>query len=69
MAWKIRSRLLSKGNVSAANTKVVVTHGDVILSGTADNAAQKDLTAAYAKDITGGLSSGDYCQINTRGRG
>jgi osmotically-inducible protein OsmY len=53
MAWKIRSRLLSKGHVSATNTKVVVTNGDVVLSGTADNAAQKDLTAAYAKDITG----------------
>ena len=53
MAWKIRSRLLSKGNVSAANTKVVVTNGDVVLSGTADNLAQKDLTSAYAKDIAG----------------
>jgi osmotically-inducible protein OsmY len=53
MAWKIRSRLLSKGNVSAVNTKVVVTNGDVVLSGTADNLAQKDLTSAYAKDITG----------------
>jgi osmotically-inducible protein OsmY len=53
MAWKIRSRLLAKGNVSAANTKVVVTNGNVVLSGTADNSAQKDLASAYAKDIAG----------------
>ena len=53
MAFKIRSRLLVKGNVSATSTKVAVTDGNVILSGTADNAAQKELTEAYAKDIDG----------------
>ena len=53
MAFKIRSRLLVKGNVSATSTKVTVTDGNVILTGTADNAAQKELTAAYAKDIDG----------------
>ena len=53
MAIKIRSRLLVKANVSAATTKVVVTDGNVVLSGTADNIAQKDLTAVYAKDIDG----------------
>ena len=53
MALKIRSRLLVKSNVSAANTKVAVDNGAVVLSGTADNVAQKDLTAAYAKDIDG----------------
>ncbi len=53
MAFKIRSRLLVKANVSATNTKVEVTDGVVTLSGTADNSAQKDLTAAYAKDIDG----------------
>jgi len=53
MALKIRSRLLVKANVSAATTKVVVTDGNVVLSGTADNIAQKDLTAVYAKDIDG----------------
>ena len=53
MALKIRSRLLVKANVSAATTKVVVTEGNVVLSGTADNIAQKDLTAVYAKDIDG----------------
>ena len=51
MAVKIRSRLLVKANVSAATTKVEVKDGVVTLSGTADNVAQKDLTAIYAKDI------------------
>jgi hyperosmotically inducible protein len=53
MALKIRSRLLVKGNVSAATTKVAVMDGIVTLSGTADTLAQKELTEAYAKDIDG----------------
>jgi osmotically-inducible protein OsmY len=53
MAFKIRSRLLVKGNVSATSTKVAVNEGNVVLSGTADNVAQKELTEAYAKDIEG----------------
>jgi hyperosmotically inducible periplasmic protein len=53
MAFKIRSRLLVKSNVSATATKVSVNDGNVILSGTADNLAQKELTEAYAKDIDG----------------
>jgi len=53
MAFKIRSRLLVKGNVSATSTKVVVVDGNVTLTGTADNSAQKELTTAYAKDIDG----------------
>jgi osmotically-inducible protein OsmY len=53
MAFKIRSRLLVKANVSATSTKVAVTDGNVILSGTADNVAQKELTEVYAKDIDG----------------
>ena len=53
MAFKIRSRLLVKANVSATSTKVTVNDGNVVLTGTADNMAQKDLTEAYAKDIDG----------------
>ncbi len=53
MAVKIRSRLLVKGNVSATSTKVAVVDGNVTLTGTADNQAQKELTTAYAKDIDG----------------
>lgn len=53
MAWKIRGRLLVKGNVSATSTKVDVKDGKVTLSGTADNAAQKELTEVYAKEIDG----------------
>ena len=53
IALKIRSRLLVKANVSASGTKVAVNDGNVVLSGTAANSAQKELTAAYAKDIDG----------------
>jgi len=53
MAFKIRGRLLVKGHVSATSTKVMVSDGNVVLSGTADNLAQKELTEAYAKDIDG----------------
>jgi osmotically-inducible protein OsmY len=51
IAFKVRSTLLVKANVSATNTKVAVQDGVVTLSGTANNAAQKELTEVYAKDI------------------
>ncbi|HTJ79618.1 MAG TPA: BON domain-containing protein [Rariglobus sp.] len=53
MAFKIRSRLLVKANVSATDTKVAVQDCMVTLTGTADNIAQKDLTAVYAAEIDG----------------
>ena len=53
MAFKIRSRLLVKANVSAATTKVMVKDGVATLTGTADNVAQKDLTKIYAGEIDG----------------
>lgn len=53
MALKIRGRLLVKGNVSAATTKVEVKDGHAMLSGTADNLAQKELTGIYAAEIDG----------------
>ena len=53
MAVKIRSRLLVKANVSATSTKVNVQDGNVTLTGTADNSAQRELTGVYAKDIDG----------------
>ena len=51
IAFKIRSRLLVKANVSASNTTVAVQDGVVTLGGTASNLAQKELTEVYAKDI------------------
>src|SRR5581483_9427366 len=51
IAFKVRSRLLVKGHVSATATKVAVNDGVVTLSGSADNAAQKELTAIYAMEI------------------
>jgi hyperosmotically inducible periplasmic protein len=53
MAFKIRSRLLMRANVSAANTTVSVTDGVATLRGTAENIAQKELTEVYAKEIDG----------------
>ena len=53
IAFKIRSRLLVKGNVSATDTVVAVKDGIVTLGGPADNIAQKELTEIYAKDVLG----------------
>jgi hyperosmotically inducible protein len=53
IAMKVRGSLLVHANVSATSTKVDVVNGTVLLTGTVDNAAQKDLTEAYAKDIDG----------------
>jgi osmotically-inducible protein OsmY len=51
IAFKIRSRLLVKANVSATSTIVTVKDGVVTLGGTADTLAQKELTEVYAKEI------------------
>lgn len=53
IAMKIRGELLVHANVSATATKVDVSNGVVLLTGTVDNAAQKDLTEAYVKGIDG----------------
>jgi hyperosmotically inducible periplasmic protein len=53
IAFKIRTTLLMKANVSATNTHVEVKDGVATLTGTADNPAQKELTEVYAKDIDG----------------
>ena len=53
IALKVRGALLVHANVSATDTKVDVRNGTVMLTGTVDNPAQKDLTEAYAKDIEG----------------
>lgn len=51
MAFKIRTHLLMKSNVSAISTSVDVKDGFVTLTGTAANQAQKELTAIYAREI------------------
>jgi len=53
IAMKIRGELLVHANVSATATKVDVSNGVVLLTGTVDNSAQKDLTEAYVKGIEG----------------
>ncbi|MFT3780536.1 MAG: BON domain-containing protein [Nibricoccus sp.] len=53
IAFKIRARLLTKANVSATSTKANVKDGHVVLTGAADNVAQKELTELYAKEVEG----------------
>jgi hyperosmotically inducible protein len=53
IALKIRGVLLTKANVSAMDSQVQVENGHVILTGKADNLAQKELTEVYAKEIEG----------------
>lgn len=53
IALKIHTILLIHANVSATSTRVDVHDGDVVLTGTVDNPAQKDLTEAYVKDVEG----------------
>lgn len=50
---KVKTVLLFHRNVRATKTDVNVTDGVVILSGEAANAAQKELTTEYAKDVDG----------------
>jgi hyperosmotically inducible protein len=63
IALKIRSSLLFHASVSAADTKVDVNNGVVVLTGTVANPAQKDLTEAYAKDIDGVQSVNNQLMI------
>jgi osmotically-inducible protein OsmY len=53
IALKIRSVLLLRSNVSATQTDVSVRDGHVILTGTAENPAQKELTETYAREVAG----------------
>jgi osmotically-inducible protein OsmY len=66
MALKIRGRLLVKGNVSAASTKVDVVDGVATLTGTADNLAQKELTEVYARDVDGIKSVKNQIVVNEK---
>ncbi len=55
-AWisaRVISTLTFHRNVNGNTTKVVTKDGHVTLSGEASSSAQKDLTAEYAKDISG----------------
>jgi len=53
IAWKIRYQLLVRSNVSNRSVVVDVKDGVVILTGTAANLAEKELTEVYAKEMTG----------------
>lgn len=51
IAFKLRTQLLVRSNVSYATTKVAVKDGVVTLTGTAENLAQKELTGEYAREL------------------
>ena len=51
IAFKIKSTLLVRANVSASDTQVDVHNGVVTLTGRAQNQAQKELTTEYAKSV------------------
>ena len=53
VAWKVKATLMFHRNVSATGTDVAVADGVVTLRGEAANAAQKELTTEYAKDVDG----------------
>jgi hyperosmotically inducible protein len=53
LSAKVKSTLLFHRNVSAKATDVYVKDGIVSLRGEASSAAQKELTAEYAKDVEG----------------
>lgn len=53
IAWKIRYQLLVRGSVSNRNTTVDVAEGVVTLTGSAANAAERELVGVYAAEIEG----------------
>ena len=53
IALKINLALLIHANVSATDTNVAVNKGAVVLTGTVDNLAQKELTEVYVKEVEG----------------
>ena len=63
IATKIRTKLLLKSNVSAADTKVAVKDGIVTLSGKADNLAQKELTTVYVREVEGVKSVNNLLEV------
>jgi hyperosmotically inducible protein len=64
IAFKVRSLLVVRANVSSTNTHVDVQGGVVTLSGTADSVAQKELTAEYAKEVDGVKSVANNISVN-----
>jgi len=53
VTMKVKSTLAFHRHVSASGTNVQTSNGVVTLTGTVDSAAEKALTAEYAKDVDG----------------
>ena len=67
IALKIRSVLLLRSNVSATETDVSVRDGNVVLTGTAENPAQKELTETYAREVAGVKSVENKIEVRPAG--
>jgi osmotically-inducible protein OsmY len=69
-AWitaKVKGALLFHKNVSATGTTVETQDGVVTLRGEAESAAQRELTAQYAKDVKGVRSVSNQMTIGKNG--
>ncbi len=53
IAARVKAALVVQQNVNAGNTDISVRNGVVTLRGEAESEAQRDLTAEYAKDVSG----------------
>ncbi len=53
LAARVKAALIVHQNVNAGNTDISVRNGIVTLRGEAENDAQRELTAEYAKDVGG----------------
>jgi hyperosmotically inducible periplasmic protein len=63
IALSVRSTLLLRPHVSATATTVNVSNGVVTLKGTAANAAQRELTEEYAKEVEGVKAVANYIVV------
>ncbi len=64
---KIRGLLLLRSNVSTRQTHVSVEDGIVTLSGVAENAAQRDLIEALARNVEGVKDVRNELRVRTAG--
>jgi osmotically-inducible protein OsmY len=66
ITMKVMTALTFHKNVSASDTTVHTKDGIVTLTGKADNAAQKELTSEYAKDVEGVTEVRNQLVVNGR---
>jgi osmotically-inducible protein OsmY len=65
IAWKVRYQFLVRASVSNRNTTVDVKNGIVTLTGSAANAAERELAGVYAAEVEGVKSVKNDLSIDT----